>query len=66
MTLINCSRCGFRMAEDDYMEDGVCGLCLLVEVTEELGLYENQGGVSEEEVDFARNQIDGPSVHEGP
>jgi hypothetical protein len=54
------------MAVDNYMESGVCGPCLLVEITEELGLYENQGGVNEEEVDFARNQIDGPSVHEGP
>ncbi|AIW02668.1 hypothetical protein AXJ18_gp106 [Streptomyces phage Jay2Jay] len=54
------------MSHSNYMEDGVCGLCLLVELTEELGLYENQGGVNEEEVDSARNEIDGPSVHEGP
>lgn len=47
------------MATSDYMEDGVCGPCLLVEVTEELGLYENQGGVNEEEVDFARHESDG-------
>lgn len=45
------------MATSDYMEDGVCGPCLLVEVTEELGLYE--GRVIEEEVDFARQPSDG-------
>ncbi|UEM46954.1 hypothetical protein SEA_TARGARYEN_208 [Streptomyces phage Targaryen] len=66
MYYINCSRCGPHMSHSNYMEDGVCGLCLLVELTEELGLYENQGGVNEEEVDSARNEIDGPSVHEGP
>ncbi|WDS51963.1 hypothetical protein SEA_PEPPERWOOD_209 [Streptomyces phage Pepperwood] len=67
MTLINCSQCGFRLAEDDYMENGVCGLCLLVALTEELGLYDmNMGGINEEEVDFARHESDGPSVHEGP
>ncbi|ASR76595.1 hypothetical protein SEA_SUSHI23_209 [Streptomyces phage Sushi23] len=49
------------------MENGVCGLCLLVALTEELGLYDmNMGGINEEEVDFARHESDGPSVHEGP
>lgn len=52
------------MSTSDYMENGVCGLCLLVEITEELGLYE--GRTIEEEVDSARHEIDGPSVHEGP
>lgn len=59
MILVNCSRCGPHMAVDDYMENGVCGPCLLTKITEELGLYENQGGVNEEEVDFARYETDG-------
>jgi hypothetical protein len=40
MEYINCSRCGAHMANDTYMEDGVCALCLLADITEELGLYE--------------------------
>lgn len=42
MYFINCSRCGPHMSTSDYMEDGVCGLCLLVEITEDLGLYEGR------------------------
>jgi len=37
-----CTRCGPHYSEDDYMEDGVCAPCLLVEITEELGLYESK------------------------
>lgn len=40
MFLVNCSRCGPHMSVSDYMENGVCGPCLLSEITEELGLYE--------------------------
>ncbi|QJD50922.1 hypothetical protein KNV00_gp097 [Streptomyces phage Bmoc] len=36
------------MATSYYMENGVCGPCLLVAITEELGLYE--GRSNEEEV----------------
>ena len=57
MYFVNCSRCGPHMAVDNYMENGVCGPCLLVEITEELGLYE--GRTIEEEVDFARHESDG-------
>lgn len=39
---VNCSRCGAHYAPDDYMEDGVCAMCLLVDITEELGLYEGK------------------------
>lgn len=57
MILVNCSQCGPHMAVDDYMENGVCGPCLLTNITEELGLYE--GRTIEEEVDFARHESDG-------
>lgn len=57
MILVNCSQCGPHMAVDNYMENGVCGPCLLVQITEELGLYERR--TVEEEVDFARNENDG-------
>jgi hypothetical protein len=40
MFFVNCSRCGPHIAVSDYTEDGVCGPCLLTEITEELGLYE--------------------------
>jgi len=40
MYFIDCSRCGPHMAHSDYMEKGVCAMCLLVEITEDLGLYE--------------------------
>ncbi len=66
MILVNCSQCGPHMAVDNYMENGVCGPCLLTNVTEELGLYEMERRKVEEEVDFARHESDGPSVHEGP
>ena len=45
------------MAVDNYMAYLGCGPCLLVEITEELGLYE--GRTIEEEVDFARHESDG-------
>ncbi|QNN98416.1 hypothetical protein SEA_LILMARTIN_207 [Streptomyces phage LilMartin] len=35
------------MATSDYMENGVCGPCLLVEITEELGLYEGRSNGEE-------------------
>lgn len=44
------------MAHSDYMENNVCAMCLLVEVTEELGLYD---GGEYEEVDNARQSGDG-------
>jgi hypothetical protein len=43
------------------MENGVCGPCLLTQITEELGLYER--GENEEEVDFARHESDGQGIH---
>ncbi|UMO76365.1 hypothetical protein SEA_TOMAS_221 [Streptomyces phage Tomas] len=54
MFYLICSRCGPHYSNDDYMENGVCPMCLLVEITEELGLYE--------EVDFARNENNGPGL----
>ncbi|QAY08843.1 hypothetical protein SEA_BOOMERJR_221 [Streptomyces phage BoomerJR] len=45
MFYLNCSRCGAHYSDDDYMEDGVCAPCLLVEITEELGLYESKNEV---------------------
>lgn len=56
---INCSRCGPQMATSDYMEDGVCGPCLLTEITEELGLYERGEFVDEEQVGTDGKSADG-------
>lgn len=50
------------MATSDYMENGVCGPCLLTEITEELGLYEREVNKFEE-VDSARHKGDGQSLH---
>jgi hypothetical protein len=61
MNFIHCSRCGPHYAVDNYMENGVCGPCLLTQITEELGLYER--GENEEEVDFARHESDGQGIH---
>lgn len=56
MILVNCSRCGPHMAVDDYMENGVCGPCLLTEITEELGLYERSENA---ELENARHEVQG-------
>jgi hypothetical protein len=36
------------------MEDGVCAMCLLVEITEELGLYERS---EDAELENARHEV---------
>lgn len=51
------------MATSDYMEDGVCGPCLLTEVTEELGLYERGEFVDEEQVGTDGKSADGQGLH---
>ncbi|QGH76470.1 hypothetical protein SEA_DAUBENSKI_202 [Streptomyces phage Daubenski] len=53
------------MANSNYMENGVCGPCLLVEITEELDLYERRQN-DRQEVGSHGEQNDGQSVHEGP
>ncbi len=53
------------MTTSNYMENGVCGLCLLVEITEELGLYEGRQN-DRQEVGSHGEQNDGQGVHEGP
>lgn len=35
-----CEKCKGSLKDSDYQEGGVCAMCLLVEISEELRLYD--------------------------